>query len=322
MVTLVVDDFLKKYFNQWDKFVDESSGGTLFHKSSFLLYHGISFVEQLQIVALVNDNRIEAGIIFKKLENKCISPAGSSFGGILIRKNTGLEKAKNYSEQILAHLKDNYGEITITFAPICYNKNGEYLNWLMTANDFSISTADLFNVLDTASAAGGLLKSVKSKVRSQTKKALTEFDIIERSLDYKTFYKILLQDKARLGAIPTHTENDIKYLIETFHPNAFIDFALHKETGAKCAIFYLQPTSEVLMTFYISQEDLAKGLNGINALITVGADRSFKAGIKYYDMGSSTFGYNIQNIGLASFKENFSTMAFLRSCYKWEKNHD
>lgn len=323
MIELILGNFKNDYHTKWDKFIDSSANGTLFHKVAFLSYHGATFVSDLKIIILKNDQDILAGLLYKEdvinESKKCISPFGSSFGGIVLKKDLGLDKTKLYIEQLLNALKLIYNEISLTPAPVIYNKNGEYINWTLLSNDFTIKCADVFNVLDLRCVKDGVMNSLKSKIRNQTKNALKNFEIEEYSKDFKTFYKLLIQDKARLGATATHTEEDLEYLINSLYPDAFIDFATHKETGAKCAIFYLKLSSEVVMTFYMSQANEAKGLNGINALITIGADRSYKNGLLYYDMGSSTFGYNIHKIGLSSFKENFTSKIFLRQNFKWTK---
>ena len=113
---------------------------------------------------------------------------------------------------------------------------------------------------------------------------------------------------------PTHSKAELIYLIEKFPNKIWFDIAVHKNSS-RAGICYFKPNSNTILTFYMAQETDALRLNGKNILVDYGIRKAIHNGIKYFDFGGSTIGHNIQNIGVANFKETFGAIGALREKY-------
>lgn len=114
MNKLLVRYLLDNEYNDWDRFVDESEYGTIFHKTFWnrALFQLDSTIK-LSVIGCYKQNRIVGGIIigWKKKFQKIriiVPPYASSFYGILVkeRDTTYISKIESYRYRILNELLD------------------------------------------------------------------------------------------------------------------------------------------------------------------------------------------------------------------------
>ncbi|NVM04406.1 MAG: GNAT family N-acetyltransferase, partial [Candidatus Helarchaeota archaeon] len=95
--------------NQWDKFVENSGNGTIFHLQRFLNYHppgkfnnhSIIFHNGKDIIAVI------PGVEEKQKDKVFISHPGASFGGFILKNGINIKKIKNIISVFLEYIKKN-----------------------------------------------------------------------------------------------------------------------------------------------------------------------------------------------------------------------
>ena len=105
MSEIIVQKANEKELSLWDKFIDNTTNGTLMHKIKFLTYHVnkldknsifLFFIKGSEPIALMSL------AFFEEDEKKAKSPYGAIFGGIVCKKKPSLST----SLQLISRLKE------------------------------------------------------------------------------------------------------------------------------------------------------------------------------------------------------------------------
>ena len=315
--------YTNKFYDQWNGFVEDSNNGTIFHRMDFLNYHGHKFKSNEHSLVFFKGDSIVALMplsIYKKKESKIAkSPFGASFGGIVCKSKISLSAAVKIIESLIDYLKvNNISECIVQTTPWYYHKKvNNYLEFAMLKKGFTLESRDLFNTIELPSKYEDLWSShYEGRCRTTIKKRENQFKIIN-NVDVNEFYKILIEDKKRHNnSQPTHSLLELKFLVSIFPERIWFEIAIHKETKAKAAICYFKPVRNCLMTFYMCQENDALKLDGKNILIDSALKKAIHEGIKYFDFGGSSIGYDIENYGVSKFKESFGAKGYFRDKFK------
>jgi len=313
--------YTDKYFDRWNTFVDESNNGTLFHRLDFLEYHGEKYLENEHHLLILKGESIFAVLPLAVFSGIAKSPFASSFGGIVFKRTLSLSEAVTIVETLVDYFEGcGWDECILQSAPYCYHKQqNSYIDFALLKNGFQLEVSEIFNVIDLPDSYEELWFDIyQGRCRTTLRKTKEQFEIdTNASLD--EFYMILMEDKVRHGnSRPTHTQGELKILKETFPEKVYFEIAYHKETMARAGVCYFQPSKDCVLTFYMSQENKALKLDGINYLIDHAIRRSITNGIKYFDFGASTIGLEVENYGVSKFKESFGAKGFSRSLFKWK----
>ncbi|MCL6415800.1 hypothetical protein MIB92_09060 [Aestuariirhabdus sp. Z084] len=314
-----------KELMQWDSFIDQSSNGTLFHKKSFLSYHSKRFDPYEEFVVWKKGGQVfavmPAAVNVNNGVKSLISPYGASFGGPVFKRPLRLREGLEVVRSLKGYLADNdIDYCRMVLAPSIYSKFiCETLQYCLEKDGFLIKSRDVFTVIELAGKTYEQVWSeYEGRARTAVRKSIDMFELKANS-SLEEFYSILLEDKQRHNSSkPTHSLADLLKIKELFPDRVWADVATHRATGAKAAVCYFAVTNEVVMTFYMAQETSALKLNGVNVLVDAGIKRAIDYGFKYFDFGGSTVGYNIENIGVANFKESFGAHSTSRYTYEWE----
>lgn len=318
-MTYTIKQYEDKYYEKWNKFVEDSTNGTLFHRLDFLDYHQDRFTQNTHHILFFKGEAIVAVMpmaIFSYGDLKVAkSPYGGSFGGLVLRANVSLSESQALIAALIDYcIGESIASLEMVTAPNLYTDgNFENIEYSLLAGGFELSAADLFSIVRLPETLETLWNRFQGRARSTIRKYENTFKIIE-NVTVDQFYPILMQDKARHNSNPTHSLEELTFLKEKFPDQIIIDIAEH-ETGALAGVCYFRNRKTIDSTFYMAQEDKAVGLNGTNILVYIGMQRAIKNNCSWFDFGSSTFGYNVDNYGVSKFKESFGAQGFLRKKY-------
>jgi hypothetical protein len=315
---------IKKYninqYEKWNNFIDKSNNGTLFHKLAFLSYHNQKFISNEHHLAWYKGETLFAcmPLGFFEIEDKKIakSPYGASWGGLVHGSKFKLKDAIEIVDSLIIYLsQNNVNEFITTITPQCYFENyTNYFEFALLQSSFKLTNSDVMHIVKLPENIKDVTLCLDSKCRNQTKKSFEKI-VIKRNVEATEFYDILMQDKIRHNSLPTHTLDDM-ILLKNILPNSiFFDVGIF-EDNSRAGVCYFVGNKNCISTFYLAQEDLAKGKNGLNALILCGMEEAVKAGYKYFDFGCSSVNSQIQNIGVSEFKESFGATGLFRNTYK------
>jgi hypothetical protein len=314
-----------KITSKWDAFVDSAVGGTMFHRQDFLSYHGQKFIGSVFDLAWCKGEQLVAVMPAAILEvngRKILkSPYGASFGGVAVSdKVTKLKEMLTIIDELIGFCEsESIDEVFITIAPqVYYTKNRDALLFALEGSGFNLVSRDVFSIVDISDGYEKAWSAYEGRSRTAVRKSTKQFNF-QRNAPIADFFPVLVEDKSRLDARPTHSLFELQNLQTTFPDRIWTDMVTHTGTGAKAGICYFAVTRDVVMTFYMSQETTAMRQNGINVLVDQGIRYACDQGFRYFDFGSSTIGYTVQNIGVANFKESFGAESSSRLTYAWRR---
>lgn len=314
-----IQKYNPKYYDRWNRFVDQSLNGTIFHRLDFLGYHDNKYSFEECLIFLKGEAIV--AILPLHVENGIAkSPFAASFGGIIVSKNISLQVSETLVQLFVKYLIENeIKSCSIVLPPAHYNVQlNNYLSFSLPRNGFKLYWNEIFNVVRLSRDYKDMWEQkYLSRNRNIIRKAQIDFDIYPNcSLD--EFYPILVEDKLRHNSKPTHSHAELERLQAMFPDRIWFDLAKNDDNEG-VAICYFQVTSKVLMTFYMCQTSGALGKHGKNVLIDYGIQRAIQNQIEYFDFGGSTVGYEIVNMGVSKFKESFGAYASLRQKFIWNQ---
>jgi len=311
--------YLDKYKQKWDDFVKNSRNGTFLNTKKFLNYHppdkfnddSLLFFKKRILIAIIP-------AVIKTENNKKIffSHPGSTYGGIIIGKNTKLKDLDEIVKKIILHCKKtNVDKIIIKTPPkIYYKYPSDEVDFSLYHNKFEIKKRDLSTCIR-------LDKFNKSFIRKSNILAINRGkkrgDRVEESNDFENFWKILRENLKIHNAIPTHELEEIK-LLKSLFPEDIKLFVLKKEDQIIAGSLVFIKNNQAIHTQYLSVDYNFKKLRPLYTIIDYLINYGKENGFLYLNFGVSTEGFgDYINWGLFDFKESFGGRGVIRDM--WER---
>ncbi|OGC70600.1 hypothetical protein A2415_02430 [candidate division WWE3 bacterium RIFOXYC1_FULL_39_7] len=303
-------------YPEWDKFVDSSDNGTIFHKLHFLKYHPENRFD-FHNLAFYDDNKLIAVLPGGVKDGVFKSPMGASYGSFAMPDLT-LEKQEGVIDAFLEYAKQmDFREIYLTPPPVVYYKTqnqidrfllnykgfGTHVN--LISNIANLQHDDVFNKFHS-SHQRAYRKSVKSNLK------------VEFNNDLDNFYPMLIENKKKFNTTPTHTYEELIKLAQLFPEDIKLLMAYHEGKPVAGVLLFVCNSTTVL-AFYISHYFEYQELRAVNRLLTEAVLWSKENGYKWFDLGVSmdTLSTNPMEPSrkLIFFKEGFASRGFLRGTY-------
>ena len=201
----------------WDNFVENSNNGTIFHLRKFLAYHKDRKFEDCSLI-FRDKNQIQTVFSGAIIDNCLYSHPGASFGGF-VYNNLSFKDAKLIIENLIHYAMNlQLSEIVIIPPPFVYYKTyNETMEYCLHISGIQVSE---YYISSFVNVKNNLLKQMHSRKRRYIKKMADEI-IIKESKNLDAFYPILIDNKLKHNAPPTHSLKELKLLMDTF-PNDII----------------------------------------------------------------------------------------------------
>ena len=309
----------------WDKFVEDSMNGTRFHLQQFLAYHPANrfefqhllFLEGSRIVAVLPAGLKDSG---RTLE----SPLGASYGSFVTKDITAQEALDVVSafEQYIhaAGIRDVY----LTSAPVIYQPVlTQNLDFALLYRGYAYQRHYISHAIDLTKPGNPFdgfhpvaRKNIRHVLKSYPNLSIEEStgSTIVRMLE--EFYPILLENKAKYDAKPTHTLEELLKLNELLP--GFMQLFLVRVDGKPIAgslLFFAN--DRVALIFYHMLRYAYQEYKPIYLLMDRVTSWSKEHGYAFVDIGVSQ-DTNDENpmtpaLSLIHFKERFDSRGVLRS---------
>ncbi len=217
-MSITVRKYNKSDLKRWDDFVEHSNNGTLFHLKSFLSYHidrkfndhSLIFEKKGNIIAV-----LPAAIEEKESKKILFSHPGSSFGGFVYHKLIFNDA------EVIIDLFENYVKgqgFDKTFfitTPSIYSKSrDETIEYALLWRNYKPIEYYISSVIAIQTDIEKNLEDIyrfKKRSKSYYKKIIQENNIsFQWGNDFDVFYPILVENKKRHGAKPTHSLEELK----------------------------------------------------------------------------------------------------------------
>lgn len=297
---------------EWDKFVmNASRNGCIFHTQRFLSYHHKGkFVDNS---LLFRNKEINAVFPACLMDNGLRSHAGSSFGGLVISKDIGIECIDSIIENLCTYAQDyNLSYVDMTLTPYIYNTiPSEEVEFLLVRKGYKLAKMDLACALPLTenNFRNSTFRSVKSAISNNI---LIVFD----DSDFDTYWKILDNNlRTKHNAVTTHTLDEIKKLKKMFPDKVLLVSAYYNGNMIAGAVIIIGNDNS-FEVFYMAQNYDYQNLRSMNLIIYDIYMWGSRNQFKFMNLGVSTEnqGKDI-NWSLFHFKEGFNGRGVIRKTF-------
>lgn len=248
------------------------------------------------------------------------SPMGASYGSIVTR-DLSFKRCMSIADSFIKHCKDQqFPHAYLIPPPQVYsdvlNQHFEY-SLLYRQADFELHY--ISHVIDLSSFRQKGIASYDATTRNVVRKILRDGHIrIGESDDLESFHNILVENKARHSAKPTHSLQDLYRLKELVPGNLRLNMVWLDDKPIAGSLLFLVNRS-VVLTFYNMMLYEYEHYKPVYLIMHETCRWAAENGYRYVDIGVSqdTTSPNpmTPSLGLIDFKECFNARGILRSTY-------
>lgn len=307
---------------EWDSFVLRSNNGTMFHLQGFLEYHApgkfpfhhLLFYKNGELRAVLPGG-LDKLMIYE-------SPVGASYGSFVIgdiKFYQTLEIIDSFEDYCW---RQGIREVYLTSAPLIYQKELSHnLEYALLYRGFIFQRHYISHVI-RLEPGENILQGFQSTARRYIRQTFNNKNlVVEKSRSYEEFYPILIDNKKKHNAVPTHSLDDLKRL-ESLMPDRLQLFLVrYKNTPIGGSLIFLT-NDRVSLNFYNMMLYEYQQYRPIYLSMFEALKWSVNEGFDYFDIGVSqdTRDENpmTPSLNLIYFKEKFNSRGILRSTF-WKK---
>lgn len=310
---------------EWDKFIDISNNGTMFHKQKFLDYHEegkfdfyhLMFRKNNELIAVLPGGITDNGKTFW-------SPVGASYGS-LITKDIHYSLSLELIDALMNFSRDKgFNDIYLIPPPIIYNKvYNQHIEYSMLYRRFDFEYSYISHAIDLK-IGKDFLNYFDKTSRKTIHKILRENKItIKDSDDYNSFYDILIKNKAKHDIKPTHNLDDLLELKELVPENLKLKLVYYNGKPIAGTLLFLC-NEKVVLCFYNMLLYEYEHLKPIYLVMYETVRWALENGYEWVDIGVSqdtkAEDPMTPSISLIDFKERFFARGLLRSTFHYKFN--
>ena len=316
---ITVHRYTESCKQEWDAFVAASNNGTMFHMQAFLDYHPegkwnwhhLMFRENGKLIAV-----LPGGI---NREGAYWSPTGASYGSICTG-DVSFELSLRIVDAFIAYCKDaGIKDAYLIPAPLIYTLNySQHHEYAMLYRKADFELHYISHAIDLKHGKNFFSHFSPSARRNVNRILRNKRISIRESDDYETFHRILVENKAKHDAKPTHTLEDLLKLRELMPDKLRLTMVYYDETPIAGSLLFL-PNRKVALCFYNMLLYEYEHLHPVYLIMYETCQWAVERGYEWVDIGVSqdtkAEDPMTPSINLINFKERFDARGILRSTY-------
>lgn len=319
---VIVEEYRPEYRHEWESFVLRSNNGTMFHRLQFLDYHPpgkfrfhhLMFRYRGKLVGVMPGGLTDD-------ERVLWSPVGASYGGI-VTEDIPFALALDLVDALLAYgRRIGLRELFLIPPPFIYSRNyTQNIEYALLYRRFGFEYHYISHAIHLRHGAE-FLRFFDKTARKTIRKILRSSSLrVEESQDYETFYAILLQNKAKHGAKPTHSLEDLHRLRELVPEHLRLLMVYHGQTAVAGSLLFLC-NPQVVLCFYNMMLYQYSHLRPVYLLMYEIVRWATEQGYGWVDIGVSQDTKSpdpmTPALSLIRFKERFDSRGILRSTFHY-----
>lgn len=323
MSKISIEKYTEANRKEWDEFVSRSNNGTMFHKMAFLDYHPegkfqfyhLLFRKEGKLLAVLPGGTTAGEKVFW-------SPVGASYGSLVTRDidfGTALELVDAMMDYFRS---ESFSDIYLIPPPIVYSENiSQHVEYAMLYRKFDFELHYISHAIDLKHGHD-FLRYFDKTARKSIHKILREGNLtIRESTDYETFNKILLDNKAKHNAKPTHSLEDMLKLQELMPEDLKLLIVYYNDIPIAGSWLFLCNRS-VVLCFYNMLLYEYEQMKPVYLIMYETVRWAIENGYKWVDIGVSQDTQAedpmTPSLNLIYFKERFDSRGILRSTYHYK----
>lgn len=292
--------------NLWDNFCANADNAIFQNKRDYLEYKEIKKSSDHSLV-LFDDDTLIALFPAAEIEQTVISHPNTAHGGLITVNNLShIYFEKLWTEIINYFFENNFTSIKIKSKIIDQNFGSDSLEtFTLFSKGFKVYESNLNSVVYLNNPT--LLSSRKKR---NLKKFKGNYLFSDRNNLNEIYDLIKITLENNHGVSPTHSIEELNFLIENFPSNIELFSAVVKNETLACAIVYKY--NELWHTQYLASSELGRKCGALDSLLVLIGDKAKDAGCTHLSFGiSSENNGKILNNGLFNYKQEFGATARL-----------
>jgi len=306
---------IEGFDEEWDEFVGESPGGTIFHTLRFLSYHGQGRFDFVNL-AIRDGGRLVCvipGAALKTESGKVYrSPAGASFGGFVFADDCDLEIMRDAVNLFGDRMRDmGFDSAEIGLLPICYSRSEHQgLHFVLTSAGYTLTLREATAVVPLEEFNDDELHPVLAR---NLRKAAKEGLSVRKGGDPAEFHRVLSVNLSAKGVEPTHTLEEVHRLLTLF-PDKLLLLEAMLGDQVVGGSFLVVCNDRVGLSFYICDDPAERKRRVTETVLYRSLMEIKKIGCKYLDLGTVSR-QGRPDWGLVRFKSKFGARTYVREHY-------
>lgn len=308
---------------EWENFLDRCNNATMFHRQAFLDYHApgkfhfhhVMFRSGRKLVAVM------PGGFFPDRPLQYWSPVGASYGGF-VAPDLPFETCLQIVDAFIAYgTAQGWRDAFIIPPPIIYARElNQHFEYAMLYRKFGFELHYISHAIPLTRGEHFLDYFDKTARKSIRKILRSGMLRVEESDDYSTFYDILVENKARHGARPTHTLEELERL-RTLVPEHLRLLMVYADGTPIAGSLLFLTNDRVALCFYNMLRYQYEHLRPIYLLMYEIVRRAYAEGYRWVDIGVSqdtrAADPMTPSLSLIAFKERFDARGVLRTTFHY-----
>jgi hypothetical protein len=250
------------------------------------------------------------------------SPFGASIGGFVLPLGQSVETTLTLVGRLKQHAASSTLDgVEMRLGPSIYMREpNENLGFALSANGFQLVRRWISHAVplvknpdDTSSR---FKRGKQRDIRAGLRRGLNPREAAVDKL--AVFYELLTATKTRQGAKPTHSQEELADLFCRV-PGRLRLFLCEKDGRELAGVLVFVLNDVAGFTFYICQDESNNGTFATTVLVAHVAQKLGAEGLRWLDLGPSSFDDYSLNSGLAFFKEGFGAHGFCRDTWRWDR---
>ncbi|MDW8075347.1 MAG: GNAT family N-acetyltransferase [Bacteroidota bacterium] len=308
---------------EWESFLQRCNNATMFHRQAFLDYHApdkfefhhLLFRDRGKLVAVM------PGGFFPGRPGQYWSPVGASYGGF-VAPDLPFETCLRIVDAFLDYARQQqWTDAFIIPPPIIYARElNQHFEYAMLYRRFGFELHYISHVVPLTRGPDFLNyfdKTARKSIRKILRHGLLR---VEESDDYATFYDILVENKARHGARPTHTLEELERLRRLVPEHLRLLMVYADSIPVAGSLLFLT-NANVVLCFYNMLRYQYEHLRPIYLLMYEIIRRAYAEGYRWVDIGVSQDTKSpdpmTPSLSLIAFKERFDARGVLRTTFHY-----
>lgn len=321
----------------WRQVLASSTNGTLFHDLDFLGYHPPERFTWRHLVIRHGSRTIAVVPAGERTEATgevwLASPTGASTGGPAVVPDLSTTTLVQLTQALVRYAADHdFAGVELRLPPPPYgHPMTDRVGFAVAAAGFRLEDQLLTHIVALAperyaDRPGALLdarltKTRRYEVRRAGRDGLDAREVTTEPAQLDAFWPLLEGNHARHDARPTHTRAELHALADRLGARMRLVLAYARDRpGPVAGILVFMVRDDVAYTMYIAQADPRDEPGarlGPGACLAMLMTRLTREGVRWLDLGPSSFpGYRL-NDGLAFFKESFGAQGWCRDTWRF-----
>lgn len=306
----------------WNAFVASAVDGTVFHRLDFLDYHppGRYAFQHLLVESPEGWAACVPGALRAEEGGTAfISPAGASFGGPVFAAGTGGEAIRGVAASLAGlAARERWRRLVLTPPPALYWSAPEAFGDLaeaLAAAGFREIARETSQQVPLGGDEASLWDRLDRMARKAVRRAEREGVTVARERDWGAFHALLERNRARHGAAPTHSAEELARL-DRLVGESLVLFVARKGEALAGGTLAVRANERVALNFYLAHDENFQAERPGDLLVWESLKWARREGFRHYDFGTSTLG-GVMNPGLWAFKAKFGALDHARVTWEW-----